>query len=175
MFDKSHFHSLVIQPTLTVLDQVIPHSVEAEALLLGTAISESSLMYLKQGLYKLSDGLGVALGPYMVEPAIHIDVWENFIVYRQELNEFMRVTFGLEFHDLCPANEKLITDLAYATAIARLIYWRRPEVLPGMDGEGLARYHEQHFNTIKGAIGRTSDVLEHVQYFVDAIEIVGQL
>lgn len=46
----------------------------------------------------------------------------------------------------------LITDLAYATAMARLVYYRRPEPLPeAHDLDGLARYWKAHFNTDLGA------------------------
>ena len=48
------------------------------------------------------------------------------------------------FHDLA-------TDLAYACAMARIHYLRKPEPLPAHDDiEGLARYWKEHYNTFLG-------------------------
>ena len=54
-------------------------STAAEELVLGTAIVESSLIYISQ------HGAGPALGLWQVEPATHDDLYANYLSYRQEL------------------------------------------------------------------------------------------
>ena len=46
---------------------------------------------------------------------------------------------------------QLVWNLGYATAMARLVYRRRPEPLPAAeDIPGLAAYWKAHFNTAAG-------------------------
>ena len=48
-------------------------------------------------------------------------------------------------------DDQLIWNLAYASAVARLIYYRRPEPLPRADDlPALAEYWKAHFNTAAG-------------------------
>lgn len=120
------------------------HSPAAERLLLGTALTESGLSALAQ------DGVGPALGVYQIEPATHQDVWRNYLAFRPALA--WRVG---RFAGKAPRRQaQLITNLSYATVVARLIYRRRPEPLPGPgDLGGLAAYWKAHFNTTAGRGG----------------------
>ncbi|MEY8241449.1 MAG: hypothetical protein RPT25_13980, partial [Cycloclasticus sp.] len=63
-------------------------------------------------------------------------------------------------------DEQLIVNLSYATAIARVIYYRVPKALPpGNDIRALAKYWKTHYNT---SLGRgTAD--EFVQNFPNEI------
>ena len=72
----SQMLSLVIRPALEKLSL---WSLSAEELVLGTAIVESGLTYLKQ------HGDGPALGLWQVEPATHDDLYTNFLNFRPEL------------------------------------------------------------------------------------------
>lgn len=138
MINVDHFRTEIVRPTL---EAAMLWSPAAENLLVGTAIQESGLRYLRQ----LEDG--PALGVYQIEPATHADLWENYLSYRSELSH--RVNWFLA--DLPSAEEQLVTNLAYATMIARLVYYRRPEPLPDADDiDGLATYYKQHFNTPLG-------------------------
>jgi hypothetical protein len=133
------FRADVIRPTL---DRLALWSESAEVLLLGTALTESGLVWLRQ------KGGGPALGVYQIEPATHDDVWANYLAYRPGLRD--RVA-ALRASEPEPAAQ-LITNLAYATAIARLIYRRRPEPLPPADDlAGLAAFWKAHYNTAGGA------------------------
>jgi len=138
MLDIGQFRRLVIRPTLTHLGL---WSQAAEDLLLGTALQESGLRHLGQL------GGGPARGVYQIEPATHDDLIRNYLVHRRRLSGLVRAL-------MAPAPgpvEQLATNLAYGTAIARLVYFRRPEPLPPPDDvEGLARYWKRHFNTEKG-------------------------
>jgi len=145
------FHARVIQPTLGHLGL---RSDGAERLLLGTAMTESRLWHLVQ-----MNG-GPALGVYQVEPATHDDI-RRYLLHRRRLGSLVDSLLAP-----WPTPEtQLITNLAYATAIARVIYWRKPEPLPTVDDiPGLAAYWKLHFNTPAGhgqtahfiqALGRT--------------------
>lgn len=143
MIHRNHLRYLVIAPTLEHLGL---HSMAAENLLMGTAAQESRL-----GRYLAQVGGGPALGIYQIEPATHRDVWDNFLAYHADLASKVRGIASQHWFDDDPDGE-LVRNLAYATAIARLCYYRRPEPLPDADDlPGLARYWKQHYNTAKGA------------------------
>ncbi len=145
MIDPNDFRHYVVRPTLTCLHPPVPVSRAAEVLLLGTALVESGLSALMQR------GGGPALGLYQIEPATHVDLWDRYLAYRPALARHLRGDFGLRKEGV-PRDERLITNLAYATAIARLIYWRRPEPLPdAADMLGLGAYWKQHYNSSLGA------------------------
>ncbi len=136
-----HLRINVIRP---VLCKLFMFSEAAENLLLVTAAQESRLGYY------LRQVSGPALGLYQIEPNTHNDVWDNFLAFKPELKATV-ASFVI------PANagdkkQDLITNLAYATAIARIIYYRVSERLPDAnDVEGLASYWKRHYNTAGGA------------------------
>jgi len=146
----SQTRSLVIRPALKKLKLWSP---SAEELVLGTAIVESGLTYLKQ------HGDGPALGLWQVEPATHDDLYTNFLNYRPEL--------GSKLIELRAAglslDENLATNLMYGAAVCRLCYYRKPDALPEAgDIEGQAAFWKQHYNTIFGA-GTVSKYVYKVQ------------
>lgn len=132
MIDVKQFREYVVDPALRNIGL---YSRAASNLLVGTAVQESGLTYLKQL------GGGPALGVYQIEPATHVDVLYNWVQHRPIYAWIMD-----EADD-----RSLITDLAYATTIARLIYYRRPEPLPEADDiDGLASYWKLWYNTPRG-------------------------
>ncbi|MGB8276303.1 MAG: hypothetical protein WCF16_13650 [Alphaproteobacteria bacterium] len=140
MIDPRQFRIEIVRKVLGWIDPVVPHSLTAENLLVGTALVESGLRALVQ------DG-GPALGVFQIEPATHHDVLLNFLDYRPALAEQVRA-FRAQSPD---PDTQLVTNLAYACAIARLIYFRRPEPLPEADDiEALAAYWKAHYNTPQG-------------------------
>lgn len=144
-----HLRDYVIRPTLKRLGL---YSEAAEILLLGTAAHESmGATCLRQV------GGGPALGIYQIEPATHNDVWANYLRYKSGLMIQMQDFIPPGSRDraaggwVCGKQNLLITDLAYATAIARIIYRRRPERLPDADDlPGIAQYWKDHYNTSAG-------------------------
>lgn len=137
--NADHLRTLVIRPTLKNLGL---WSAASEALMIGTALHESHLTYLKQV------GGGPALGIYQIEPATHQDVWR----YLSEINP----TLGEAVMN-CAAvtptqQDQLVSNLTYATAIARVRYWMVPDPLPNADNLiGLSHYWKDHYNTHLGA------------------------
>ncbi len=145
MLDPDQFLTYVVRPSL---DSIGLWSEAAERLLLGTAITESELTWLRQR----EDG--PARGVYQIEPATHDDIWANYLAYRDGLANRVARLAGQR-----PRHEQLTWNLGYATAIARLVFYRRPEPLPQADDlAGLARYWKAHFNTALGA-GSAEDFL----------------
>ena len=152
--DASQFRVEVVRPVLVHLGF---HSAAAENLLVGTALHESGgLRWLRQL------GGGPAFGIYQIEPSTHDDIWRNYLRFRPRLND--RVARLAANEPTRP--EQLITNLAYATAIARVHYLRVPAPLPDADDlGGLARYWKRHFNTPKGA-GTVAGFIESYRRFI---------
>ncbi len=145
MLDPRDFRLYIIRPTLVHLDL---WSEAAETLLLGTAIVESNLRWLRQK--KGGPGLGI----YQVEKVTHDDIWKTYLNKMTKTKLKAKVTW---LASRTPLEEQLIHNLAYATAIARVIYWRKPEALPeAADITGLAKYWKIHYNTYLGA-GKEED------------------
>ena len=140
MIDPQQFRDLVICPSLQSIGL---WSQSAEQLLLATAIAESGLRSLKQIA-------GPALSVYQIEPATHDDIWVNFLRSQKELAGYVRRLRLRSWHPRLV--DQLVLNLAYATAMARLVYYRRPEPLPKAgDLVGMAEYWKAHYNTVEGA------------------------
>lgn len=129
----------------------IPYSEAAEEILLGTAVQESRLKYLRQ------IGGGPARGLYQIEPNTHDDHYLNFLNARPQFERLIRnmAGRGANLHD------ELVTNMVYATAMARLKYYRSPGALPEpTDIEGMARYYKTYFNTAGGK-GTVDEFIDH--------------
>jgi len=141
MLDIAQLRKNVIQPTLRGLGM---YSRSAENLLIGTAVQESGLTYLRQL------GGGPAHGIYQIEPNTHQDIWENYLNHRPEMGKKVIYFASLgSYHN--SRNQELIFNLAYATAICRIHYRRVKAPLPDADDvAGLARYWKRYYNTHLG-------------------------
>ena len=157
MLNVQQFKTLVIEPTLKTIGL---HSKSAVNLLIGTALTESGLHFIKQV------GRGPALGVYQIEPVTHRSIWVDSLGNHPDMQRFLSELTGSILwseHNADYLNRQLVVDLAYATAIARLVYWRRPEPLPALDDhEGLARYWKDFYNTRLGA-GKPEDFLRAIE------------
>lgn len=144
----------IVKPTLTELGL---YSLAAERLVMGTITQESDATYIKQL------GNGPALGLAQMEPATHDDIWRNFLKYKPALSErvLRLASLGSIQANATPHSNQLITNLAYAVAMCRIHYYRRPEALPEADNiEALGQYWKEHYNTHKGK-GTVSEFIEH--------------
>jgi hypothetical protein len=157
MIDFDQFKEHVVIPTLKYLDSEIPYSEEAVDLLMLTCAHESrGGTYLRQNGMTGTEG---AFGVYQMELATHKDIWENFINFRRGWTGF-----------IMEQNEdytRLISDLTYATAMARVHYWRVAEALPSKDDtnymSALGDYAKKYYNTHLGTATRSKYVTD---YFV---------
>jgi len=145
VIDIDQFKEYVIDPTLETLGL---YSVAASELLLGTAIQESRLTYLKQL------GGGPALGVCQMEPATHDDIWNHYLKYRETLRDKV---MAIAPHDV----NALVFNLNYAVAMCRVHYLRVPEALP-VEGDlpAQASYWKKYYNTPVGR-GTESEYIEN--------------
>lgn len=154
------FDRFILRPTLEALAPEIPYSEAARRLLLGTAAHESGgFKFIDQVTATGLDGDtdGPAFGIYQCEAATHDDLWMNFLNYRPAIAAKVR-RFLAELPD--PVRQ-MRSNICYATAVARAIFYRAKPPLPAADDmEGLARYYKQHFNTPLGA-ATTTQWLHH--------------
>lgn len=155
-----HFALYVVRDTLARLagpDVPGIDSPSAVELLVGTAAQESGFRALDQITGPNDTRLGPAYGLYQIEPATRADIHANFLRHRPALNE--RVC-RLLAADPSP-DHQLATNLAYATAIARLVYYRSPYRLPATgDVAGHAWIWKQAYNTPHGK-GTTEDFVRN--------------
>ena len=138
MLNKRQFVEEVIRVALGYLDKEIPHTIAAEQLLLGTALQESRLTYLRQ-LRK-----GPAMGLFQMEPATHKDIWEHYLPAKPGIR--LKLQKGFDCHA-----ETMITDLVYAACMCRVHYYRVPEKLPPAGNfQAQAEYYKKYYNTPLG-------------------------
>lgn len=146
--DKHDFKSLVVDPTL---DFIGLGGGSSSVLLLGVAIIESKLMYLKQHP-------GPALGVYQIEPATHhlVQVWlDKKVDLKWAITKWSGMAALPESHD------PLVYNLRYATCIARCLFASVSKALPAEDdAENLAWYHKNFYNR-----GGKTDVDESIKIF----------
>lgn len=137
--DADQLRTIVVRPSLERLGR---HSPAAENLLMGTAVQESRLRYLRQL------GGGPALGLWQIEPATFADVYHRYLGARAELRRLVDdlVVPGV------PLLEQLADNMRLGCAIARIKYAMDPAPLPAADDlEALARYWKRIYNTPAGA------------------------
>lgn len=139
MFNVNQLKSEIIKPTLDLLNM---HSENAVELLVFTCACES-----KGGTY-LKQIKGPALGIYQMEPNTHQDIWVNYIYNNGALVQKMALNFNCV---TVPTASRLIYDLMYSTAMARLHYRRFKEALPNYkDVEAMYAYYKKYYNTPAG-------------------------
>jgi hypothetical protein len=154
MIDNKQLRELIIKPALDCLQM---YSDSAEELLVFTCACESlGGTYLKQVK-------GPALGIYQMEPATYTDIWENYIKNQGHVLNLLSINFDV--HKL-PLPERMIYDLKFATAMARLHYRRRKEPLPqATDIDGIWEYYKKYYNTHLGKAEKETSI-KHYQKFL---------
>ena len=153
------FRVHVVRPTLQHLALWSP---AAEILVLGTALHESAgLTFLDQITGPGDVTLGPAFGLYQIEPKTHDDLFEHTLAFHTGRREALMQLAGA-----WPSRHlQLVTNLGYATAVARLLFWRAKPPLPAADDlEGLAVYWKTFFNTAAGK-GTVDEWLLHYRTF----------
>lgn len=116
------------------------NSLAAQQLLLGTAYHESLGFRHRRQI-----GNGPALSYYQIERATHDDVWNNYLNFPRNRSLAHNVNgFFVPYRDRLYALEH--SDY-YATAMARIVYYRVPAPMPAFrDVNAMARYWKQHYN-----------------------------
>ena len=137
-----HLRTCIIRPVLKDLGLWSP---VAENLLLGTAAQESHMgTYLDQADPTIE---GPAFGIFQIEKTNHDDIWDNYLVYNEDLARIVR-RYSLPTFSY----KQLAGNLYYGTAMARVHYRRVKEPLPSdpTDIKAMAHYWKQHYNTPLG-------------------------
>lgn len=149
----------IITPVLESMDM---YSHSAHDLLLGTAITESGLKTVVQNGYDfLQPDQRLAHGYYQMEPATLWDLYDSWLYFNNEKRALINM---YKSHGLSKV-QNLIANSAYATAAARLQYYRFPEELPDTI-EGQAAYWKKYWNTEYGA-GTVEKYIEDVAPFIE--------
>lgn len=142
MLDVEQFQVYVVRKVLSFLDDEIPYSLGAEQLLVATAIQESRLRALQQY------GGGPARGVFQMEPPTFNDLFDNFLKHRIGLDAKVRALLAPWPTPL----DQLRTNLLFAAAMARILYFRAPEPMPlAGDLEGMGQLYKKRYNTPLGA------------------------
>jgi hypothetical protein len=153
MINAHQIRSLIIKPALIDL---VMYSEDAEELLMFTCAAESNGgQYLKQIK-------GPALGIYQMEPSTYNDIWQNYI--KEKTNVALVLLSNFEAARM-PSEDRLIYDLRFATAMARLHYARIPEKLPGhLDVVGIWEYYKKYYNTAAGSAQQDLAIAKYVSF-----------
>ena len=139
MINGLQLTELIIKPAIADLQMYSDNAVE---LLIFTCANESlGGTYIKQKV-------GSALGIYQMEPKTYNDIWQKYIYCN--LSIILQLNHNFEAYRM-PPEDRLVYDLRFATAMARLHYARVKEPLPpAHDTEALWNYYKIHYNTSAG-------------------------
>lgn len=153
MLDCSQFRSLIIEPVLSKLQL---YSKDAEELLVFTCAAESL------GGTLLHQIKGTALGIFQMEPNTYTDIWVNYIRGRNQLATLMAIHMGC---NRIPEVDRMIYDLHFATAMARIFYLRTMDKLPDATNVDLIwDFYKKHYNTEPGK-AKKEDTIKKYQAF----------
>jgi len=160
LLDIQNFKQLVIVSTLKDVDL---YSESAANLLLGTAIQESRLTYLKQ------KGGGPALGLFQIEPATLNDIYYRYLKRDDKKELLGRVQ---QFTTTNNILDQLVSNIPFAVLIARIRYLMSPEPLPAYDDlDSLAAYWKAHYNC--GGKGHAHEFVENYKRYALGVQLAG--
>jgi hypothetical protein len=129
---------------------------DAEELMIGTLAQESS-----GGTFLRQKENGPGLGPFSMQVNCHDDIWNVVLPHNTIL------THNLLTHCMLiikPRPEMLIYHLGYATAMARIQYFRFKEPIPKTI-EGKAEYWKRLYNKKDGA-GTEEEFVKNYYRFI---------
>ncbi len=152
--DAKQLRELVVRPTLKLLGM---WSQAAEDLMIGTACQESHCgQYIRQ--LGCSGTVG-AFGIWQMELATANDIYKNWLEYKPDIMQRVDALRGAE-QSIADA---LVCNLAYACAMARILYYRCPGAIP-QDVAGQAAYWKKYYNTPLGK-GTTAEYMDNWERF----------
>ena len=156
----SQLRQLIIKPALYDL---ACDSLDAEELLMFTCATESKgCSYIKQIN-------GPALGIYQMEPKTYNDIWQNYIRNKSQLSLIMTNNFGCT---QIPDEQRLMYDLRFATAMARIHYMRVDEKLPSYkDVDAIWEYYKKYYNTGLGKANKEDAIHNYRFYTLQPLNI----
>jgi len=155
--DLGQLREHVARPTLRYLAEsnLMPWTLAGENLVLGTILTESRGIYLKQL------GSGPALGIIQMEPPIHDRLWSRWLEHpvRKPLADRMRA-LQTSAHITAGALE-IVGNLFYAIGMCRVFYRHLPDPLPAAtDAPAMSELWKRRYNSALGA-GTVEKALPH--------------
>jgi len=139
MIDNTQLRECIIKPALSAMQLYSDAAVE---LLIFTCAVES-----KGGTY-LHQIKGPALGIYQMEPRTYNDIWQNYLRSQPTMLHILGANFDAY---RMPSEDRMVYDLLFATAMARLHYLRIRKDLPdAKDIDGIWNYYKEFYNTHEG-------------------------
>ena len=152
--DIRQFRDFIVRPAL---QQINAWTLNAEQLVMATAMAESGVFYIQQ------IGRGPARGFFQMEPVTHDDIWERYLSRQPALLNNLKALImrDMDLHDQLRGNH------FYAAAMCRIFYLRFKELLPEAgDWQGMAVYWKKYYNTHLGA-GTTEGFLKKARPAID--------
>jgi hypothetical protein len=150
MMNYNQLKTLIVQPAIADLRL---YSDDAVELLMFTCANES----LGGTFLKQIDG--PALGIFQMEPKTYNDIWQNYIAYNSGVHLQLLHNFGAA---TMPDEERLIYDLRFAAAMARLHYARVKPPLPKQDDpHSIWNYYKTYYNTDAGKANESSALMSY--------------
>lgn len=145
----------IVRPALAVLGDKYG-GLDAERLVVGTALTESHGQSFDQITGKNDNTLGPAFGLWQIEPWVVEDLQRSFIAFAKDRN----LGKNLELLKAKAPSEaiQLATNLCYGAAVCRLLYYRHPEAMPTTLAE-MDIFWKKRYNTIAGK-GETGDFVK---------------
>ena len=138
--DVNNFRVEIVRPALQLCGL---WSEAAENLMIGTALAESGLQWVRQ----IGGGRGLSF--LQIEPDTYNDILRY--LHRPDNKLLKERVLSACFMDVFPDAKCLVWNIRLAVLIARVIYWRRPEPLPDANNpEKLGQYWKKHYNSDLG-------------------------
>ena len=138
--DREQYRLYIVRP---ILQSINLWTQAAEHLMVGTALCESNLEFLKQ-----IDGPAVSIN--QIEPLTYKDLRYKLLKDYSKLADRIKATLYLDYLPDVP--DYLIGNVGASMVFARLKYYFNPLPLPDSeDYEGLAKYYKRIYNTSNGA------------------------
>lgn len=150
---------LVIEPTLSDLGL---GGEKAVTLVLGTAIAESNLNWIRQ--YTNTSVLtGTARGLWQIEPVTANDVYNRYLQTAKHKHRLKIINEKYKTGD--DLSTQLIYNMALGAIICRVRYMYSTKPLPELNATAMAEYHKTVYNTSGGA----AEVTKNIKFFQAAI------
>lgn len=150
MLNINQFRELIVKSSL---DDLLLYSQAAEELMVFTCAVESL------GGTFLHQISGPALGIYQMEPVTYNDIWQNYIYSNGPLT--MRLFSNFDISSM-PSESRLIYDLRFATAMARIHYARVKAPIPFAEDENaMWEYYKKYYNTASGKAEKEDSIKKY--------------
>lgn len=137
MINLLQLKDVIIVPSLRAIEL---YSEEATEMLIMIAAWESKL-----GTYLKQEG-GPALGPWMMEPKTHDEIWLRVMPDNIRLTSLLMNYLKMGMR---PESSMLSYNLRYACCMARIFLKRIPVAIPKRP-EDMAEYAKKYWNTVSG-------------------------